>query len=79
MSNKKRMERDIKNMSRQCFRRINIHKRYIFIGLLYFYMYMISIEPTLEKGIIFILSLIAVQFVIRKVLHNKLKLKHKKK
>ncbi len=79
MSTKKRMERDIKMMSRQCFRKINTYREYILIALLFFFTYLVSIQPTNEKIAVYIISLVAIHIVIRKVRDQKLKSEHHKK
>jgi hypothetical protein len=66
MGSKYITERTIKSATRRYFKMINKEKEYAFLILMGILSYIILREPTLEKVIIYISSLIAINLVIRK-------------
>mgnify|MGYP006415941361 FL=1 len=75
MGSKRVTERSIKSFFRRMFKEINKEKEYAFITLLSIFTYIVLKEPTTEKVIIYICSIIAIYFVINK--DNDIKMKQK--
>ena len=79
MVSKHKVERDIRTLSRGCFKQINKHKEYAFIALIFIYFCMVFNDPSFEKTLIFIGSLIGIQMVIIADQRKKIKGKNNKK
>ena len=75
MGSKRVTERSIKSFFRRMFKEINKEKEYAFITLMAIFTYIVLKEPTTEKVIIYICSIIAIYFVINK--DNDIKMKQK--
>ena len=74
MSSKRNAEKSIRNNVRRCFKLIKPQYELIFIILMLIFSYIVLHKPTLEKIIIYFISLIFVQVVIWKDEDRKLKI-----
>ena len=75
MSTKRNTERYIKSTVKRYFKRINKEKEYTFLILLGIFTTLVLYNPTFEKVLIYISSLIAIQIVMKK--DNDVKMKKK--
>lgn len=75
MSKKRNTERYIKSTVKRYFKRINKEKEYTFLILLGIFTTLVLYNPTFEKVLIYISSLIAIQIVMKK--DNDVKMKKK--
>ena len=66
MSKKRNTERYIKSTVKRYFKRINKEKEYTFLILLGIFTTLVLYNPTFEKVLIYISSLIAIQIVMKK-------------
>jgi len=66
MSSKETIERNIRILSRKCYKQIRYFKIPLFIILLLFFTLLMLSDPTSEKITMFVLSMIAICFAIRK-------------
>jgi hypothetical protein len=78
MTTKRVTEKNIRTAVRRCFKKINTHKEYMLVLLLFIFTCIVLYQITLEKVIIYICSLIAIQFVILKDNKRKIKIKIEK-
>ena len=75
MTTKRVTERNIKSMVRRCFREINKNKEYAFVLLLFIFTCIVFYQPTFEKVIIYIVSLIAIHFIVVRDEERKIRIK----
>lgn len=64
MVSKRRVERDIRTLTRTCFKHINTHKEYAYLIALCIFSGLVFMDPTFEKILIYIIGLIGVQMVV---------------
>ena len=77
MVSKRRVERDIRAITRGGFKQVNRHKEYAFIILLCIFSWLVFKQPTLEKILIYISGMIGIQFVVIADKERKIKIKSK--
>ena len=79
MSRKRDTEKNIRSMVRKYFKEINKKKECVFVLLLFVFTCILFYQPTFEKVIIYICSLISIQYVITSDEERKRKIKFAKK